>query len=213
MLYVILGVSKSATDKEIKAAYRKLAMRWHPDRNAGSVEAEEKFKKIKEAYEVLSDAVRRAHFDTTGDYKQATAKDDELTRTFITLFQSILQNLGTRALHVDIVDSLRKELRRQDSQRLSNIENLKGQLDFKVKVRDKFTYKGEGNPLLIEVLQTEISNSELQIAQLEGYAEMGKRMLEMCDEYSYNADDAPKNDSELSWKKHSYTISDLLNGI
>ena len=53
--YSVLGVAASASDDEIKKAYRKLAMQYHPDRNNGSKEAEEKFKEITEAYDVLRD--------------------------------------------------------------------------------------------------------------------------------------------------------------
>lgn len=66
--YGILGLTKSATEDEIKKAYRKLAMKYHPDRNQGEAakEAEEKFKEVKEAYEVLSDAGRRQNYDHGG---------------------------------------------------------------------------------------------------------------------------------------------------
>jgi len=64
--YKILGVEKSATQDEIKKAYRKLAMKHHPDRNAGNKSAEEKFKEITEANEVLSDPDKRKKYDTLG---------------------------------------------------------------------------------------------------------------------------------------------------
>ncbi|ANI89047.1 molecular chaperone DnaJ [Arachidicoccus ginsenosidimutans] len=64
--YEILGVSKSATADEIKKAYRKTAMQYHPDRNPGDKEAEEKFKEAAEAYEVLSDTDKRAKYDRYG---------------------------------------------------------------------------------------------------------------------------------------------------
>ena len=54
--YEILGVERSAPEEEIKKSYRKLAMQYHPDRNPGNQEAEEKFKEAAEAYEVLSDS-------------------------------------------------------------------------------------------------------------------------------------------------------------
>lgn len=64
--YEILGVSKSASADEIKKAYRKVAMQYHPDRNPGDKAAEEKFKEAAEAYEVLSDADKRAKYDRFG---------------------------------------------------------------------------------------------------------------------------------------------------
>ena len=64
--YEILGVSKTAEEREIKKAYKRLAMKFHPDRNQGDKEAEAKFKEIKEAYEVLTDAQKRAAYDQYG---------------------------------------------------------------------------------------------------------------------------------------------------
>lgn len=64
--YEVLGVSRSATPDEIKAAYRKLALKYHPDRNPGNKEAEEKFKEAAEAYEVLSDEKKRKTYDQFG---------------------------------------------------------------------------------------------------------------------------------------------------
>jgi len=64
--YEVLGVSKTATPEEIKKAYRKLAIKYHPDKNPGDKEAEEKFKEAAEAYDVLSDADKRARYDQFG---------------------------------------------------------------------------------------------------------------------------------------------------
>lgn len=64
--YKTLGVDKSANTDEIKKAYRKLAMKYHPDQNPDDAQAEEKFKEINEAYQVLSDADKRSHYDRLG---------------------------------------------------------------------------------------------------------------------------------------------------
>lgn len=64
--YEVLGVSKTATDDELKKAYRKLAKQYHPDLHPGDKEAEAKFKEINEAYEILSDADKRAKYDQYG---------------------------------------------------------------------------------------------------------------------------------------------------
>ena len=64
--YEVLGISKGASEQDLKSAYRKLAMQYHPDRNPGDKEAEEKFKEAAEAYSVLSDAQKRAAYDAYG---------------------------------------------------------------------------------------------------------------------------------------------------
>ncbi|MBK5277925.1 MAG: molecular chaperone DnaJ [Bacteroidia bacterium] len=70
--YEILGISKSAAADEIKKAYRKVAIQFHPDKNQGNKEAEEKFKEAAEAYEVLSDSTKKAHYDRFGHSRQGS---------------------------------------------------------------------------------------------------------------------------------------------
>lgn len=64
--YEVLGVSRSATEKEVKKAYKRLAMKYHPDRTKGDTELEEKFKEVKEAYEILNDPNKKAAYDQYG---------------------------------------------------------------------------------------------------------------------------------------------------
>ena len=77
--YQVLGVDKKASADEIKKAYRKLAVKWHPDKNPNDKAAEEKFKKISEAYAVLSDAKKREEYDQFGSadrYRQQYSQED-----------------------------------------------------------------------------------------------------------------------------------------
>ncbi len=71
--YKILGVSKSASPEEIKKAYRKLARKYHPDLNQGDKSAEQRFKEVNEAQEVLSDPEKRTKYDQYGQYWQEAA--------------------------------------------------------------------------------------------------------------------------------------------
>lgn len=91
--YEVLGVDKSASDSDIKSAYRKLALKHHPDRNPDNKEAEEKFKKISEAYAVLSDNQKRKQYDQFGDsdFHQRYSSDDIFRGTD---FSSVFNEFG-----------------------------------------------------------------------------------------------------------------------
>lgn len=91
--YRILGVEKGAAQEDIKKAYRKLALRHHPDRNPNNREAEEKFKKISEAYAVLSDPEKRKQYDSFGSdqFSQRFSQED-IFRNFD--FSQIFRDLG-----------------------------------------------------------------------------------------------------------------------
>jgi curved DNA-binding protein len=91
--YKTLGIDRSSSADEIKKAYRKLALKFHPDRNPGNKEAEEQFKKISEAYAVLSDQEKKKQYDTFGSqaFSQKFSQED-IFRNFD--FSSIFRDLG-----------------------------------------------------------------------------------------------------------------------
>jgi molecular chaperone DnaJ len=89
--YEVLGVPRTADDDDIKKAYRRLAMQHHPDRNPGDKHAEERFKEASEAYAVLSDPDKRAHYDRFGTVAPGGFADSG----FGTLFEDIFENFFT----------------------------------------------------------------------------------------------------------------------
>jgi molecular chaperone DnaJ len=91
--YKILGVGKNASDEEIKKAYRKLARQYHPDRNAGDKQAEERFKQISQAHDVLSDAEKRKAYDRGGAFGGFGVPGGFDASSFSGGFGDILSNL------------------------------------------------------------------------------------------------------------------------
>src|SRR2546421_4745432 len=92
--YKTLGVGKNASDEEIKKAYRKLARKYHPDRNPGDKKAEERFKEISQAHDVLSDPDKRKAYDRgTGPFGFATGGGGFDPGSFSGSFSDILSNL------------------------------------------------------------------------------------------------------------------------
>jgi len=117
--YEILGVPRTASEAEIKNAYRRLALKYHPDKNKGSREAEQKFKKIANAYSVLSDEKRRRAYDQGGQEKveetgfKEWASTDDILRNYADIFSGF----GTR-MHAD----LREEAVAEDVEASVSIE-------------------------------------------------------------------------------------------
>ncbi len=90
--YQILGVSRDAGVEEVKKAYRQLALKFHPDRNPGDKEAEERFKEISEAYGVLIDPEKRRHFDFISSSRPGTGRRPDFSYTQEEIFRDIFNN-------------------------------------------------------------------------------------------------------------------------
>jgi len=94
--YEVLGVAAGAAETDIKKAYRQLALQYHPDRNPGDKQAEERFKAISEAYAVLSDPDKRAHYDRFGTAPAGGGADSGFGSLFEDLFENFFSGGGGR---------------------------------------------------------------------------------------------------------------------
>ena len=99
--YEVLGITKSASKEEIKKAYRKLALKYHPDKNKGDKGAEEKFKEGSEAYHVLSDEKRKANYDQFGHAafqgggtSQSGFGNFDFSSSFSDIFEDVFSDFG-----------------------------------------------------------------------------------------------------------------------
>ena len=97
--YEVLGVNKSAKKEEIKKAYRKQALKYHPDKNKGDKKAEEKFKEASEAYHVLSDDKRKSSYDQFGHAAfqsggQGGFSNSDFSSSFSDIFEDVFGDFG-----------------------------------------------------------------------------------------------------------------------
>ena len=120
-LYIILEIHRKATVNDIKRAFRKLARRYHPDINPGDREAEERFKRITEAYEVLSDPLKREFYDVNGFYSDGVLEANQKDRNWGFTFQGFNFNQSSESDFSDIFAYARRS-ESQEPQRGQDLE-------------------------------------------------------------------------------------------
>ncbi len=148
--YEILGVSKNATADEIKKAYRTLAFKYHPDRNQGNAEAEEKFKQISAAYDVLGDEAKRRQYDmgySTDSYSSAGQSQQQYQRQY----QYTYQNPFGEENFWEWFNGAQFRSRNQQTQNTNNYYN---QYDYSNQANEPETKRDHLSMLFLKALQT-----------------------------------------------------------
>lgn len=213
-LYEILGIGRDATKEEIKKAYRKLALKYHPDHNPGNQEAEEKFKEVNMAYEVLSDPDKKKEYDETGNcdgednvrkaaidhlrsmMAQAVKQDNEMSR--ISSFGSLYESDNT--LMKKIMRALAKQKADTNSSIVEARKTIKHLEEEKKKVRMKDNAKHSFN-IFESTVDVLINNSKAYVAQAESQLEMLNIATELASDYEdVTAEKTPEKTPEKKQK-------------
>ena len=127
--YKILGIIESSSEEEIKKAYRKLAKKYHPDRNPNNKEAEEMFRKVSEAYEVLGDEKKRKDYDNKRKFRNKNQDEKKYSKTnkttnfsFAADFFKSSKNMKNMFESAFDVNKMSKENKEKMKEQKSNIE-------------------------------------------------------------------------------------------
>lgn len=183
-LYKVLGIHRDTDLKGIQNAYRQQARKHHPDRNPGDPKAEEKFRRVKLAYEVLSDPARRGHYDRTGEFEDR-APDNTHSPLMATLSAVFCQALGEiigigqDPLARDLVTDMKLILR---NRRKSHAKHLKD-YDAVKRALEKFPARltERDKPLLSAVAKAQLSQLEVNKKALEAQDAGDKAALEFLE--------------------------------
>lgn len=207
-LYELIGVLPTATPEEIKTAYRSKAMQYHPDRNPGDVEAEELFKAIQHAYDVLSDPVKRAEYDTTGEVNGApdvnAVANDILMQMFLNICKAMTDGgnplTSTHIGRTDPFNILNSQLREQARgiERNAQTNTITCERLKQILARLRSKSRPVENTPLYQALSAQISDSERRQLMIERDRELNARLLELVSDFSYQLDLDPTRPTATS---------------
>jgi molecular chaperone DnaJ len=198
-LYEILGLTKKATTEDIKKAYRKLAMEYHPDKTNGDKDKEELFKEISNAYKILTDPIKRKDYDMFGIVDENDLAYESMNDIFANLFSTVTQAPGGFRSSMNFEDIM-GEINNMNCEVhvMHNMDNLGSTFEnlfsvnkdkFKVKFNNQKNNKKE-EPTASDIndeIDVEIDIDEIIDGNPEKYAEYSiYEKCELCDGYSNN---------------------------
>ena len=204
-LYDVLGVSKAADRKEIRAAYRKIAKSAHPD-TGGSAKM---FALVKKAHDILTDDERRRKYDATGDESEA-AVDNTLGNAMQCLqvmFDKILQECLQKHVEpteIDLIEVLRLNIGKDISEAQKNLTTLREMIKVDEKLVKRFSRKKKiaakksrelppNFDVFENLIKGRLTALNTRISQLEDHVSKSEYVLELIDDYIYKKDEVRSN--------------------
>jgi curved DNA-binding protein CbpA len=188
-LYKTLGIEEGATDAEIKRAYKVLAQRYHPDKNNGCNEALATFKRIQEAYDVLSDPERREQYDKTGETKKSNISQFAMS-VLAAEFQKVIGMIASNgATHLRPVDVVERNITDSIKQAHQAIKEMSAEAEKLQKMTGRIKTKEGDHNLYDQILLNNVREIEHKRNQVSENAKVLEKALSMLETYE---DTAPK---------------------
>lgn len=190
--YQTLCVPKDAPAEYVTKVYRRLAKKFHPDRNPGDADAAARYRELTDAYEVLSDPIRRKHYDETGDAGSSTGRADAqiitvLSGVLVAAVQKAYGRMGS-AEHSHIVTEMRKELNHQIEEGDKVFADLQRSAKEYEAVAARFTvFEGEPN-VLADVARQHAKTCLADLATVRGKQDLLRRALGVLEKYGYTVE-------------------------
>ncbi len=190
-LYAILGIKSEATIDEIKAAHRRMALRYHPDRNKDNATAQEFFKRIQLAFEVLSDEVRRKVYDKTGEYSDAADNADGPVIQCIQqiMFEMVIGPMLDNNIDPELEDvhrHLKENLKQQHDKFIKQIKKLNKQTIKIRKVAKRYKNNAGEENLMTSLIQAEADKIEKFAISLQTErVDVMVRAMELVEKFDY----------------------------
>ena len=177
--YDELGVSVHATSEEIRQKYRTLAQIHHPDKGGD----EEKFKRIKFAYEILSDPIRRNEYDTTGKYGTDTSIKDEALHSLAQLLFSLIYNFNPEQDNLILI--MTNKVSEMKQEMTNNINTCNGYIDNLNKIATRLKIKTDNENILQGFVNTQIEMRKGEFANFTKRIQICDAQFEILKDYEY----------------------------
>lgn len=192
-LYETLGISKSATQSEIKAAYRKMAVKYHPDKGGDP----DKFVEVNLANEVLVNPSRRAKYDRGEGIGERGDPKTLLKERLTHMFFSLIDGVGDID-HEDLIELMGKNIKKVNEKIAQNVKNLDKDIKKLENIKSRISTEEKEN--IFEIMLNARSHQlKTQIEDMEKEAKISKEMKKLLDKYSYKADEErPQGASPLN---------------
>jgi len=193
-LYRVLGVPKTADAEVIKRAFRKMALRYHPDRNPGDAKAAAKFQRVQFAYQILSDPDKRARYDATGEHDSGKADNRQgilinaLRNAFLLAMAGIVKSMRDQA-QVDMLTEVCSAASKCEHECAMNAEKLRHARTKVAKLLKRFRKTGNGENLMEAVIAQELVDLDKHIADFETIQQANREALEYLKDYSFDGAD------------------------